>query len=69
MLDRIGKMDLNGTSFIDIFGLSKTLKKEWHNHYEFLTWKYGKYHLIQSDMDWFHCFTFALGGHYKHSHQ
>ena len=33
MLDRIVKIDLNGSSSIDIFGLSKTLKKEWYNRY------------------------------------
>ena len=27
MLDRIGKMDLNGSSFIDIIGFSRSLKK------------------------------------------
>ena len=54
---------------IDIFGLRKTLKKEWHNKYEFLTWGYGKHHLKQSDMDRLHCYMFALGGNCKHSHQ
>ena len=62
-------MDLNGSSFIDIFGLSKTLKKEWHNHYEFLTREYVKHHLKKSDMDWLHCCTFLLGGNCKHSHK
>ena len=36
-LDTIGQMDLNGSSPIDIIGFIKSLKKEWHNNYEFLT--------------------------------
>ena len=51
MLDRIGEMDLNGSSSIEIIGFIKTLKKEWHNHFELITWKYRKHHLKQSDMD------------------
>ena len=42
MLDRIGQMDLNEISSIDIIGFSKSLKKEWHDIYELLTWKCGK---------------------------
>ena len=42
ILDRIGKIDLNGSYFIDIIGFRKSLKKERHNHCEFLTWEYGK---------------------------
>ena len=38
ILDRIGKIDLNGSSSIDILGFIKTLKKEWHNNYKLLTW-------------------------------
>ena len=34
MLDRIGQMDLNGSSSINIIGFSKSPKKEWHNRYE-----------------------------------
>ena len=50
MLDRIGQMDLNGSSSIDIIGFRKSLNKEWHNNYELLTWEYGKYQLTQLDM-------------------
>ena len=35
--DSIVQMDLNGSSSIDIIGFIKSLKKEWHNRYEFLT--------------------------------
>ena len=45
MLDRIGQMYLNGGSFIDIISFSKSLKKEWQNHCDLLTWEYGKNHL------------------------
>ena len=62
-------MDLNGSSYIGIIGLRKKLKKEWHNHYELLTWEYGKHHLKQSDMDQLHCCTFVLGGNCEHIHQ
>ena len=48
IVDRIGEMDLNGSSSIEILGFRKTLKKEWQNHYEFLKWEYGKHHLKQS---------------------
>ena len=34
MLDRIGEMDLNGSSSIAIVGFIKTLNKKWKNHYE-----------------------------------
>ena len=61
MLDRNGKMDLNDSSSIDIFGLRKTPKKKCHDHYELLTYKYGKHHLKKSDMDQLQCCTFALG--------
>ena len=37
MLDRIGRMDLNGSSSINIIGFRISLKKESHNHYELLT--------------------------------
>ena len=33
ILDRIGEMDLNGISSIEILGFGKTLKKEWNNNY------------------------------------
>ena len=69
ILDMIVKMYLNGSSSIGIFGLRKALKKEWNNHYELLTWEYGKHHLKQSDMDRLHCCTFALGDNSEHSHQ
>ena len=51
MLHRIVQIDLNTSSPINIIGFSKSLKREWQNHYEFLTWKYGKHRLKQSDMD------------------
>ena len=38
MLDRIGEIYLNGTSSINTICFIKTLKIEWHNHYEFSTW-------------------------------
>ena len=41
ILDRIGEIDLNGSSSINIIGFRKTLKKEWQNHYELLTSEYG----------------------------
>ena len=62
-------MDLHGSLSIDIFGLIKTLKKEWNNHHEFLTWEYGKHHLKQSEIYRLHYCMFALGVNYKHSHQ
>ena len=65
MLDRIGQMDLNGSLSINIIIFSKALKKEWHNHYEFSTFEYGKHHFKQSEMDKLHCCMFALGGNYK----
>ena len=69
MLDRIGQIDLNGSSSINIIGFSKALKKEWHNYYELLTWEYGKHHLKKLDMDVLHCCMFELGGNCKHSHK
>ena len=62
MLDRIGQIYINYSSSIPIIGLRKTLNKEWHNQYEFLTWEYEKNHLKQSDMDQFQFCTFVLGG-------
>ena len=47
MLDNIVKMDLNGSSSIDIIGFIRSMKKEWHNNYELLIWEYGKHHLKQ----------------------
>ena len=47
MFDRIGEMELNDSSSTDIIYSSKTLKKEWHIHYEFLMWEYGKHHIKQ----------------------
>ena len=37
MLDRIGKIDLNGSTSIEIVGFRKTLEKEWQNNYKLLT--------------------------------
>ena len=67
MLGRIGKMDINGSYSIDIFGF-KTLNKEWPNRYEFLAWEYGKHHLKKSNMDQLNCCTFALGGNFEQIH-
>ena len=67
MHDRIVQMDLNGSSYIKIIGIRNSLEKEWHNHYEFLTWEYGKHHLKQSDMDRLHCFTLVLGDNFEQS--
>ena len=66
MIDRIGQMDLNVSSSINIFGFRKPLKKEWHNNHELLTWEYGKHHLKKLDMYQSHCCMFALGGNCKH---
>ena len=41
MLDRIGEMNLNVSSSIDVIDFRTTLKKEWQNHYELLTSEYG----------------------------
>ena len=40
MFDRIGQMNINGISYINMIGFSKSFKKEQHNHYKFLTWEY-----------------------------
>ena len=69
MLDRIGQMYLNGISSINIIGFRKSLKKQWHNNYEFLTWKYGKHHLEKSDMDRLYYCTFAFSGNSENSHK
>ena len=69
MLHKIVELDLYGSATIEMIDFSKSLKREWQNHYEFLTWKYGKHHLKLSYMDQLHCFTFLLGGNYKHTHQ
>ena len=64
MIDRIGKLDLNSSSSIEIIGFSKTLKKECQNNHEFLAWKYGKHHLKKSYMDRVNFCMFVLGGNY-----
>ena len=69
MIDRIGEMDLHGSSSIKIIGFGKTLKKEWQNRYELFTWEYVKNHLKQSGKDQLNCCTFALRGNCEHSHQ
>ena len=69
MLDRIGKMDLNGSFSINIIGFRKLLNKEWHNHYGLLTRVYERNHLNKSDMDQLYCCKFALGGNCKHSNK
>ena len=33
IVDRIGQMDLNSSSSIEVIGSSKSVKKEWYNHY------------------------------------
>ena len=62
-------MDLNVNSSIDIIGFRKSLKKEWHNHYEFLTWEHVKHHLKKLGMDQLHCCKFALGGNCYNGHK
>ena len=69
ILDRIGQMDSNESSSVYIICFIKSLKKEWQNHYELLTWEYGKHHLKQSDMDILHCCMFTLGGNCEHSNK
>ena len=51
MLDRIGQIDLNGSSSIDIIGFRKSPKNEYHNNYEFLTWGYGEITSKKSGMN------------------
>ena len=50
MVDRIVQMDLNSNSYRGIICFRKSLKKEWHNHCEFLKWEYGKHPFKQSDI-------------------
>ena len=47
MIYRIVQMYLNGSSSIEIIGFRITQKKEWQNHYNILTWEYGKHQLKQ----------------------
>ena len=37
--DIIGQMNLNESPSIDIISIIKSLNKEWHNHYELITWE------------------------------
>ena len=62
-------MDLNDSSSTEIILSRKTLKKERQINYQFLTRKYGKHPLKQSDNDILHSCTFILAGKCEHSHQ